>query len=106
MSVLPQNDISTGTAIVVFFQFFGGALFLGIGETVFVSRLVREIIDKAPGVDPAAIVAAGAEGVRKVVSGANLIAVLEAYNSAITIVFVSRFSKKEFSGSCSSWTVC
>jgi hypothetical protein len=43
MSILPQRDLPTGTSISVFFQFFGGAIFLAIAENIFVSRLVTEL---------------------------------------------------------------
>ena len=70
-------------------RFLGGAIFLAIGESIFVEQLVKDILSMAPGVDPSTIVAVGAQGVRKVVSVLELPAVLVAYNSAVTTVFVS-----------------
>ncbi|RFU31486.1 hypothetical protein B7463_g4855, partial [Scytalidium lignicola] len=84
MAVLPQDDIPIGTAIIVFFQFLGGAIFLAIAENLFSSQLMKALVSNAPSLDAQAIVAAGAESVRRVVSAGNLQAVLEAYNTAIT----------------------
>lgn len=68
MSLLPQDDIPIGTTICVFFQFFGGAIFLAIGKNVFLSRLTSSLHTYAPSLDVATVVAAGAEGLRKVIS--------------------------------------
>ncbi len=89
MAVLPQNDISIGNGIVVFFQFLGGAIFLAIAENLFTSQLVKELAIYAPAVNAEVVVAAGAAAVSSVVSPENLAAVLEAYNTAIVTTFVS-----------------
>jgi len=90
MSLLPQNDLPIGTSICTFFQFFGGAIFLAIGENIFVSRLVSSLHAYAPSLDAAAVVAAGAEGLREVVSMQDPSALeggIVAYNVAITNTF-------------------
>lgn len=90
MSILPQNDIPTGTSISVFIQFFGGAIFLAIGENIFVSRLVSALHTYAPTLDASTVVAAGAEGLRRVVAmedPAALVSALHAYDIAITSTF-------------------
>ncbi|KAH8799180.1 major facilitator superfamily domain-containing protein [Xylogone sp. PMI_703] len=84
MAVLPQDDIPVGTAIIVFFQFLGGSIVLAIAENLFSSQLMKALVANVPQLDAGAIVAAGAESVRTVVSLENLQAVLEAYNTAIT----------------------
>lgn len=89
MAVLPQNDIPIGTAIIVFFQFLGGSIFLAIAENLFSSQLVNALAIYAPQVDAQAVISAGAESVRKVVSPENLYAVLVAYNTAIAKTMVS-----------------
>jgi hypothetical protein len=90
MSILPQNDIPIGTSISVFFQFFGGAIFLAIGENIFVSCLVSALHTYAPTLDAATVVAVGAEGLRKVVAIEDpsvLTNALHAYDIAITSTF-------------------
>ena len=90
MSILPQNDIPIGTSTSVFFQFFGGAIFLAIGENIFVSRLVSALHTYAPTLDASTVVAAGAEGLRRVVAAEDpnaLVSALHAYDIAITSTF-------------------
>jgi hypothetical protein len=89
MAVLPKADVSIGTAISTFSQFLGGAIFLAISQNIFVSRLVKELTIHVPEVDPHMIVRAGATAIRRVVADQSLEGVLEAYNTAITSVFVS-----------------
>jgi hypothetical protein len=88
MALLPQSDLPTATSISVFFQFFGGAIFLNIGENIFVSSLVENLHKYAPEIDAQMVVAAGAEGLRKVVTGGTgLDGALLAYDVAITQTF-------------------
>jgi hypothetical protein len=90
MSILPQNDIPIGTSISVFFQFFGGAIFLAIGENIFVSRLASALHTYAPTLDATTVVAVGAEGLRKVIAmedPAALANALHAYDIAIMSTF-------------------
>jgi hypothetical protein len=89
MATLPQSDISIGNGVVIFCQFLGGAVSLAIAESLFTSRLLSGITANAPGVDAQAIVNAGAEAVRTFVNAANLPAVIQAYNVAVTTTYVS-----------------
>jgi hypothetical protein len=84
-----MNKVASGTAIVVFFQFFGGSILLAIGQNIFQSHLISDLVRSAPGVDPAAVVRAGAGAVRKIVTPEQLPGVLTAYNTALTNTFVS-----------------
>lgn len=87
MAVLPEIDLPVATAIGVLFQFLGGAIFLGIAENIFVSGLRNGVHEHAPHIDATTIYRAGAAGVDKVVSAADLPGVILAYNQAITAVF-------------------
>jgi hypothetical protein len=88
MALLPQSDLPTATSISVFFQFFGGAIFLAIGENIFVSSLVKHLHIYAPELDAEKVVLVGAEGLRKVVqAGPDLHGALLAYDAAITQTF-------------------
>jgi hypothetical protein len=88
MALLPQSDLPTATSISVFFQFFGGAIFLAISENIFVSSLVKNLHIYAPQVNAEAVVIAGAQGLREVVAaGPDLQGALLAYDKAITTTF-------------------
>jgi hypothetical protein len=95
MTLIPSADLPVVTSIAVFFQFFGGAIFLAISENIFVSKLVDSLHVYAPSLDAEMVVAAGAEGLRKVVNmetvGGDdqlvLAGALVAYNKAIMQTF-------------------
>jgi hypothetical protein len=90
MSLLPQKDIAVGTSIGIFFQFLGGAVFLAVGENIFVARLVSSLHTYAPSLDAVAVVAAGAAGLKEVVSVQDpsaMTGALAAYNVGITSTF-------------------
>lgn len=86
--VLDIADVPTGTALMVFMQVLGGALFVSVDENVFSNKLVHYIVEYAPVVDPAVVLGAGATGIKQVVDSANLPGVLLAYNDAITQTFI------------------
>ena len=74
-------------ALVMFAQTFGGALFLTFGETDFSNSLTKAINTFAPNVSAKAVNAAGASGVREVVTKSELPRVLLAYNQAVQHTF-------------------
>ncbi|KAK0750038.1 major facilitator superfamily-domain-containing protein [Schizothecium vesticola] len=88
-TVLDINDVPTGTAIVVFAQTLGGALFVSIAQNVFTNKLVEYVAEYAPGFgDPLAILMIGATSVQKLPPGEVLEGVTRAYNDSLTKTFV------------------
>lgn len=84
---LHQSDIATGIALMVFCQYLGGAVFLGISETIFQSTLVSNLAAAdVEGLD-LSLVSAGATEIRMLVPTHSLPAVLVAYNGAIIQTF-------------------
>ncbi|KXJ85929.1 major facilitator superfamily transporter [Microdochium bolleyi] len=86
-TVLDMADVPTGTALIVFLQFLGGALFIAVGQTVFTNRLAQEIVATLPGVDPAIILASGATNLKNILSADQLVQAIAAYNTALTTTF-------------------
>ncbi|KAG9845679.1 putative major facilitator superfamily transporter, partial [Aureobasidium melanogenum] len=86
--VLDEKDMPSGNAIAIFFNSLGGAISISVAQNIFANTLVKDIIKNVPGVNPAAVVAAGATHVRDVVSAAQLPGVLQAYSHAVTSAFV------------------
>ncbi|KAL0571513.1 hypothetical protein V5O48_010447 [Marasmius crinis-equi] len=86
-TVLPLQDVPSGTAIIIFAQTVGGAVFISIAQNVFTNKLVTEIIKEAPGVDPRIVLGAGATVVRSVVPQEFLTGVIGAYNQALINAF-------------------
>lgn len=85
---LPPALTSISMSLVTFCQTFGSAVFLTAGDPVFTNSLRTAILRDAPGVNPAVIVAAGATGIREVVTNpVQLAGVSAAYSTSIDRVF-------------------
>ncbi|KAJ5792036.1 MFS toxin efflux pump [Penicillium pulvis] len=67
-TVLKPEDIPVGTAAVMFFQTLGGAVFVAVGQSIFQNGLLTGIAAHTIGVDPSAIISAGATEMRDVLS--------------------------------------
>ncbi|KAH7460146.1 putative efflux pump [Fusarium oxysporum f. sp. matthiolae] len=82
-------DLPEATAILLFFQMIGGAFLVSAAESAFVNVLLRVLPHSAPGVDPAAVINAGATSIRQLSVSENLInGILEAYMRGLKISFV------------------
>jgi hypothetical protein len=86
-TVLPLKDIPTGTALVMFMQTFGGALFVSVAQNIFNNRLISEIPKQAPGLNPDIIMHVGATSLAKSIPENLLAGVKQAYNTALTETF-------------------
>lgn len=86
-AVLPIEDIPIGTSLVTFTQILGGTIFISVAQNIFTNRLVSELVARIPNIDPQVVLRMGATNLKNTVSGANLLAVLEAYNQALTQAF-------------------
>lgn len=89
-TVLDIEDVPTGTAVVVFLQTLGGALFVSVGQNIFTNKLVEKIaeyVGPAFG-DPKSVLMLGATSVQTIVPKELLPAVTQAYNDALTQTFV------------------
>jgi hypothetical protein len=86
-SVVEPSDLSSVSAMTLFFQTLGGALFISAGQAGFVNRLLERIPVTAPGVNPALVVATGATDLRKVFSAHDLPGIIAAYLDGLRISF-------------------
>jgi hypothetical protein len=82
-------EVPIVSSLVAFCQYFGGALFVSLGTTVFTNQLVQLLPMFAPGVDPDVVVHAGATSLRTIIPKEDLTGVLLAANKALTQTFVS-----------------
>ncbi|KAL9583274.1 MAG: hypothetical protein Q9212_002797 [Teloschistes hypoglaucus] len=71
-TVLPLDDVSIGTALVIFAQTLGGAIFVSAAENIFTNNLLTNLRQSLPSIDPAVVLAAGATQLRKVVEAQGL----------------------------------
>lgn len=83
-TVLPIADVPVGTALIMFIQTFGGALFVSVAQNVFTNRLLTGLLQEAQGFDPAMILRFGATTLKDAVPSQFLPGVLVAYNDALT----------------------
>jgi hypothetical protein len=68
-------------------QGLSGVYFLAIAQSVFANRLLQEIDATIPRLNPVTVLGTGASDIHKVFSGADLVAVVDAYMAGIKLVF-------------------
>ncbi|EFR04741.1 aflatoxin efflux pump [Nannizzia gypsea CBS 118893] len=85
---LPLEEVSTGMAIMLFSQLGGGAIFVPVAQSVFISQLVTSV-GKAGilGLDSQQLVSLGATQFRQIVSPKDIPRVVLAYNSGLQQAF-------------------
>ncbi|MCJ1455034.1 hypothetical protein MMC28_005388 [Mycoblastus sanguinarius] len=86
-TVLALDDVSIGTASVIFSQTLGGAIFISAGQTIFTNTLLSNIHVAVPQLDPAIVLATGATEVKSAVRPDLIEAVTVAYNGALVRIF-------------------
>ncbi|KAM0335062.1 hypothetical protein ACHAQA_000096 [Verticillium albo-atrum] len=84
-SYADPTDVSTVTAMVLFFMNLGGSSFVSAGQCAFVNTMLRYLPSTAPGVDPAAVVATGATEIRNVFAAGEIPGILDAYMAGIKV---------------------
>lgn len=83
-AVLPLEEISTGSAFMLWAQLGGAAIFVSVAQNVFTNHLVRGVTDLSiPGLDARLLVNLGATQFRQIVPAGDLGRVLEAYDGAL-----------------------
>ncbi|KAG6163553.1 hypothetical protein E4U11_001863 [Claviceps purpurea] len=82
---LEGADVAIGTAIVIFSQTLGGALFICVAQNIFQNKLVANIAAaNVAGLDASSVITVGATQIRTLIADEYLPVVLEAYNGAVT----------------------
>lgn len=86
-TVLPKKDVPIGTAIMMFCQTLGGALFISVAQNVFTNKLLANLQEAVPDLNPAIVLATGATSLADVIPKKYLAEVIESYNGAIVDTF-------------------
>lgn len=105
-TVLPKGDVPIGTAIIMFSQTLGGALFISVAQNVFTNKLLSNLAIMVPNLDPAIVLATGATNLKTVIDPKDLAGVLTAYNGAIVNCFyvsVAMAVVSIFGAVCMEW---
>lgn len=83
-TVLPLKDVAIGSAVIVFSQTLGGALFIAVAQNVFQNRLIAGLRETVPSLDANIVLQAGATSLKDAIPSQFLEGVQIAYNSALT----------------------
>lgn len=86
-TVLPKKDIPIGTAMMMFSQTLGGAIFISVAQNVFTNELLANLKDVVPGINAEKILGVGATSLQKIIPKQFLPLVQIAYNNAIMDTF-------------------
>ncbi|KAK6223141.1 major facilitator superfamily transporter [Colletotrichum tabaci] len=85
-TVLPMEEIPLGTALVMFLQTFGGAIFISVAQNIFTNELRAGIARDLPNINATAIVDGGATSIRQpgVLPPDALGPMLQVYSKSLT----------------------
>ena len=86
-TVLPKKDVPLGTAITMFSQTLGGAIFVSVAQNVFNNQLIGNLKSIVPDLNPELVLNNGATSLQYVIPTKFLAHVQLAYNNAITDTF-------------------
>lgn len=81
------DDTSIATALLVFCQTFGGAVYITVANAVFNIFLEDELKKRVPHLDFQSIISAGATGIRDVVPSIDVPEVLKVYSRGVAAAF-------------------
>jgi MFS transporter, DHA2 family, glioxin efflux transporter len=81
------EDVSATTAILLFFQTMGGAFMVSAAQAGFANRLIERLATDAPGVNPMAVVVAGATELRHAFTAEQLPGILASYMAGLQVAF-------------------
>ena len=94
---LPVSDIPIATAILMFCQTLGGALFVSVGHNVFQNELIKNLTAAAPGLNTDIVLNAGATQLQSLIPAQYLPGVLIAYNQTLMKTFYVAFAMSAIS---------
>ncbi|KAL2176414.1 major facilitator superfamily domain-containing protein [Thermothelomyces heterothallicus CBS 202.75] len=77
------HDISSVTAIILFFQIVGGAFLVSAAQSAFVNKMVHELARSAPSLDPLMVLGTGATQIRDVFPADAVPGIVVAYMQGI-----------------------
>ncbi|KAI0126665.1 MFS transporter [Xylariales sp. AK1849] len=86
-AALPDNQVSEGTALVIFVQTLGGAIFLSIGQNIFNNQLLKNVVAAEIPVDTGSLLSQGATSIDRLVPVEFQPQLRLAYNDSIVQVF-------------------
>lgn len=86
-AVVKPSDISSVTAMILFFQTVGGAIWISSGQAAFANTLLKKVPELVPDVSPGLVVATGATELRKVFTPEQIPGIITAYMDGLQTAY-------------------
>lgn len=86
-TVLEPQEIPVATALVLFMQLFGAAVFVSVGQSILTNRLVSYVSQNIPGIDTWTVAQFGATALTQSVPPQYVHGVDQTYNDGLVKVF-------------------
>lgn len=81
------SDITTSTALMLFAQTIGGALFVGAAEAAYANTLIRKLQTTAPSISPQTVINIGATQIRSSFPADVVPGIIQAEMDSVHVVF-------------------
>lgn len=85
--VVKASDVSTATAVVLFFQSLGGSLIVSAGQSIFQNELIKKLLSTNPDIPPLSVASADATTLRHLFTPEQLDGILESYVHGLSLAF-------------------
>jgi hypothetical protein len=82
-AIVEPADISSITAIMIFFQTISGAIFVSAGQSLFTNKLISTVAELVPDVPSALVVATGATELRRVFTPQQLPGIIASFMAGL-----------------------
>lgn len=86
-AISETSDISSVSAIVLFFQTVGGSIWISAAQAGFANRMLKVLPLDAPNVNPAQVLTTGASDLRRVFNADQIPGIISAYMEGLRIPF-------------------
>jgi len=86
-SIVRPSDLSSVSAMILFFQTVGGAIWISAGQAGWANKMLKEIVVRVPDVNPGLIIATGASELRTVFTPEQLPGILDTYMEGLRVPF-------------------
>lgn len=78
-AIVPAVEVSSVTAIILFWQTLAGAIFVSVAQSLFTNKLVQSLPREVPGINPQLVIATGATELRDVFNDEQMVGVIRSY---------------------------
>ncbi|KAF2842721.1 major facilitator superfamily transporter [Patellaria atrata CBS 101060] len=87
-AVVDQTDVSSITAIMVFWQSFSGAVMISVAQSLFTNKLLTEVPKRVPGLNPMLVVGTGATELRKVFTEEQIPGIVRSFMEGLKDAYI------------------